>query len=260
MITSKAFSTAAFVLGAGLLVFSSVGGTRAALTYYSENYTSRVQLYDIGVTIAENGKAISYRDYVPNSDYVWDQHRGALLLDMVPTGEEVKLGVAYPEVLSITNSGNDENNSINTYNRVVVYKYWVDKDGKKCTDLDPNLIDLHYVNIGTDWIIDQESSTSERTVLYYTKLLKNGQTSPAFSDTVTISDMICTKVTQTAGEKKDENGKTYKTLTTTYDYDGYSFVLEAVVNAIQDHNAEAAAKSVWGREISIAEDGTLSLK
>lgn len=40
IITSKAFSAAAFAVGAGLLIFSSVGGTRAALTYYSENYTS----------------------------------------------------------------------------------------------------------------------------------------------------------------------------------------------------------------------------
>jgi hypothetical protein len=46
----------------------------------------------------------------------------------------------------------------------------------------------------------------------------------------------------------------------TYEYDGTSFVVEAVVNAIQNHNAEKAAKSVWGREIVIAADGTLSLK
>ena len=260
IITSKAFSAAAFAVGAGLLIFSSVGGTRAALTYYSENYTSQVSMHDIGVTISENGKAISYRDYVPNSDYVWNQQRGALLVDMVPDGEEIKLGVEYPEVLNITNSGMDPENSINTYNRVIIYKYWIDKNGVKLANLDPDLIELKYVNIGTDWIIDQECSTPERTVLYYTKLLKTGETSSNFTESIKINDMLATKVTQTVGDRYDADGKHYKTLTTTYEYDGTSFVVEAVVNAIQNHNAEQAAKSVWGREIEIAADGTLSLK
>lgn len=259
IITSKPFTAVCFALAAGLLIFSSVGGTQAALTFYSENYTSRVQMFDIGVTIAENGKAISYRDYVPNSDYVWDQHRGALLLDMIPEGEDLKLDVAYPEVLSISNSGKDPDSSIDTYSRVIVYKYWVDQNGQKLTDLDPDLIDLHLVNIGTDWIIDQDASTKERTVLYYKHLLKAGETSTPFSDTITINGMLATKATQVMGSRT-ENGKTYTTLTTTYDYDGTSFVLEAVVNSIQDHNAEKAARSVWGRDIEILADGSLSLK
>ena len=37
MITSPKVSVAAFVLAVGLLLFSSIGGARAALTYYSEN-------------------------------------------------------------------------------------------------------------------------------------------------------------------------------------------------------------------------------
>ncbi len=259
IITSKVFTAVAFTAAAGLLIFSSVGGTQAALTYYSENYTSRFQMYDIGVTIVENGHDISYRNYVPNSNYVWDQYRGQLLKDMIPEGEELKLDVAYPENLSIINSGMESGTSIDTYSRVIIYKYWLDKDGKKITDLDPNLIDLHLVNIGTDWIIDTAASSPERTVLYYNKLLKVGETSPAFADTITVNGIIATKVTQTEGTRS-ENGKTYRTLTTTYDYDGIQFILEAVVNSIQNHNAEKAAMSVWGRPISIAEDGTLSLK
>ncbi len=259
IITSKPFTAVCFALAAGLLIFSSVGGTQAALTFYSENYTSRVQMFDIGVTIAENGHAISYRDYVPNSDYVWDQHRGALLLDMVPEGEDVKLGVAYPEVLSISNSGKDPENSINTYSRVIVYKYWVDKNGQKLTELDPDLIDLHLINIGSDWILDEDASTPERTVLYYKHLIKAGETSVPFSDTITINGNIASKVTQVQGQTT-KNGKVYTTLTTTFDYDGCSFVLEAVVNSIQDHNAEKAARSVWGRDIAIEADGSLSLK
>ncbi|MBR1862154.1 MAG: hypothetical protein IJ796_09930 [Lachnospiraceae bacterium] len=258
IITSKPFTIVSFALAAGLLIFSSVGGTQAALTYYSENYTSRVQMYDIGVSINENGNPVSYRDYVPNSNYVWDQHRGALLTHMLGENEELKLDVAYPEVITITNSGKADGESVDTYSRVILYKYWVDENGVKVTNLDPALIDLHLINIGTDWILDTEASTDERTVLYYSRLLKNGETTPALSDTLTINGILASKVTQTKGERV-ENGKTYKTLTTTYDYDGTSFVIEAVVNSIQNHNAEAAAKSVWGRDITIGEDGSLLL-
>ena len=45
-----------FVAAMALLLFGSVEGTRAALTYYSETYASRVQMYDIGVSLLENGE------------------------------------------------------------------------------------------------------------------------------------------------------------------------------------------------------------
>ena len=61
-ITSPAGALGMFALAAVLLLFSSVGGARAALTYYSETYTSRVQMYDIGVTLLENGEEISWRN------------------------------------------------------------------------------------------------------------------------------------------------------------------------------------------------------
>ena len=48
---------------AGLLLFSTVGSTRAALMYYSENYAAEVTVSSIGITLTENGEKISYRDY-----------------------------------------------------------------------------------------------------------------------------------------------------------------------------------------------------
>ena len=74
MITSPKVSVAAFVLAVGLLLFSSIGGARAALTYYSENYSTRVEMFDIGVTLQENGKSLSWRNYDTNaSDGTWDE-------------------------------------------------------------------------------------------------------------------------------------------------------------------------------------------
>ena len=41
------------LLGAAVLLLagSAVGSARAALTYYSENYTAQMEMYDIGVTL-----------------------------------------------------------------------------------------------------------------------------------------------------------------------------------------------------------------
>ena len=270
IITSKAFTAVAFTAAAGLLIFSSVGGTQAALTYYSENYNTQFKMNEIGVTITENGNRISYRDYEPGSDYIWDTHRGRLLQNIIESGEEFKLGKVYKANLAIYNSGknkdgkDDKDNSVDTYSRVIIYKYFAELDDegnvtKKRPDLDPDLIQINYCNLGTDWILDTQYSTPERTVLYYNKLLKVGQTSPDFAESIVVNDILATKVTQTKGTRV-ENGKTYTTLTTTYDYDGVVFILEAVVNSIQSHNAEKAAKSVWGRDIAIAADGSLSLK
>ena len=55
ILTSPVTTIAAFVLAAGLLLFSSVGGARAALTYFSDDYSSDIRLEEIGVTLLENG-------------------------------------------------------------------------------------------------------------------------------------------------------------------------------------------------------------
>lgn len=48
---------------AALLLLSTVGSTRAALTYYSENYAVEVTVSSIGVSLLENGEMVSYRNY-----------------------------------------------------------------------------------------------------------------------------------------------------------------------------------------------------
>ena len=52
-----------------LLVGSTVGSTRAALTYYSENYVAGVELSSIGVSLLENGEIVSSRDYLDNGKW-----------------------------------------------------------------------------------------------------------------------------------------------------------------------------------------------
>ncbi len=250
-----------FVLAIGLLSVSAIGSTRAALTYYSETYTARIDVQSIGVSLVENGKIVSYRDYT-HADNVWNQASGQLLT--LPEGEEWQIGRTYPEVLSVRNSG-----SIDEYVRVKVYKYWVDEQGNKLPHLSPAMIDLHLTN--DHWIVDDRATTArmreddprdgEMIVLYYdSPLAAAGEggvfyETEAFADSVTIRGDVATQVTRTSST--DANGWT--TVRTVYDYDGASFVVEAEVDAVQTHNAVSAIKSAWGVDVEVDADGKLRL-
>lgn len=225
-----------FVLAVILLLVSSIGGTRAALTYFSDTYASRVQMYDIGVTLLENNEPVSWRDYQSAGDGTWDENTGELLLplkkDLEEKNEDFKLGVKYPEELSVLNSG-----TINQYVRVTIYKYWLNEDGEKDQLLSPDLIHLNFVNLNNHWTLDETSSTAERTVLYYNELLPSGQMTEPFTDTLSIDGALGAKVRQIVEGN---------TITTVYEYDGYSFEILAVVDAVQEHNAADAMRSAWG--------------
>ncbi len=232
MIASPVTTIAAFAVAAGLLLFSSVGGARAALTYFSDDYAANIQLHEIGVTLVENGAPVE----------------GELLKGLLAEGEELKLGTAYQEQLNVYNSG-----VINEYVRVSIHKYWVDSEGEKIRTLSPELIGLNLVNLGTDWLIDQEASTRERTVLYYNKLLASQSETPLFADKLTIDGSIADRV----GETRETSGG-YTTITVTYEYDGARFCIEAKVDGVQEHNAQDAIWSAWGRRVTI-DNGVLSL-
>lgn len=241
-----------FALAVVMLLSSSVGGARAALTYYSETYSSRVQMYSIGVSLLENGEKVSWRDYNSGGNGSWDESTGELLQNMLAEGESLKPGKEYREELCVQNTG-----TINQYVRVRIYKYWVDKEGNKESDqlreLSPELIHLNLVNLGTDWIEDTEGSTAERTILYYNKMLPAGEgevsKTPLFADKLTIDGKLATKVSQT----EEQNGN-YTTIITTYLYDGVQFRLKVEVDAVQEHNAEDAILSAWGRKVSVSDN------
>lgn len=256
---SKKGTILLFAAAVALLAFSSIGGARAALVY-SATYSSRVQMFDIGVALVENDREVSERTYDGEAaDGTWagDQQSGALLTGMLdPDGdgqpeEKLELGRAYPEKLQVKNTG-----AINEYVRVTIYKYWV-KDGEKAPDLSPELIDLHLLTDG-GWSIDEGSSTEERTVLYYDSLLYAGEGEDAvtepFSDTITIDGKVADLVDQRTETTTDG----YTTVTTTYTYDGARFVLKAQVDAVQEHNAADAVWSAWGRRAEV-KDGSLRL-
>lgn len=236
ILTSPITTAVAFAVAVGLLLFSSVGGARAALTYFSDDYETAIQLHEIGVTLVENGTAVE----------------GELLAGLLKEGEELKLGTAYPEGLSVSNNG-----VINEYVRVSIHKYWLDENGEKIVTLSPDLIGLNLVNLDTDWLLDEEASTEERTVLYYNKLLTSGSTTALFADQLTIDGSVANHVSETR-KTSGPDGK-YVTVTTTYEYDGARFCIEAKVDAVQEHNAQDAIWSAWGRKVTV-NNGALSLR
>lgn len=223
-----------------LLVGSGVGSARAALTYYSENYSAQMNMQSIGVSLLENDKVVSSRDYVSNNEWKGTSE-GTLLTDLLGKDETFTPGKKYNEAISVKNSG-----TIDTFVRVIITKSWQDEKGNKNTNLSPDLIELNFLT-DNGWQVADAQSTRERTVLYYTKALKAGKPTPALSDTLRINPSIASDVT------KVPKGKT---ITYTYKYNGYTFHIDAEVDAVQTHNAKDAIKSAWGVDVNVSDDET----
>ena len=242
-----------FVVAIALLLFSTIGATRAVLIR-SDEYNAQLSMQQIGVTLNETSdagtQAVSNMDYT--GDGTWDKTDTALLSNLLADGENFQPGKTYTEELSLTNSGD-----IVTYVRITIYRFWCDEDGNKVQELDPSLIELNLTNNG--WVVDESATTPERIVAYYTTPLEPGETTTALCDTLRISSDVTAKGTATSVQ----NGK-YTTITVTYDYDGMDFVLQAEGDAVQalvgDTYGSAAILSAWGlSSASVSGDGTLSL-
>ncbi len=232
-----------FAAAAALIAFSGIGGARAALTYRSENLTARVETSDIGVGLVENGTAVAVQEK-GSSDGT--EVTGTLLNDL----SEIVPGKVYKEELSVVNAGDYP-----AYMRVTIKKYWKDADVQKCRNLSPDFIKLHFPE-NSGWVRDEEASTAEREVFYYTSLVAPDQTTDLLADQLMVDQAVATKVTQSR-----ETEGAFTTITTAYDYNGYQVCLEAKADAIQDHSTEKAAVSVWGSKVHVDEEaGTLRLE
>lgn len=232
-------TVALFVIAAGLILGGGVSATRAALTARSEFFGAQIELSDIETAITENGEVVGGKEDSQAKDALLGEKRflkpNKLELSEDGSLSNFEIGRTYDEVLAVRNIGN-----IDQYVRVTVRKYWEGADGKKRTDLDPDLIVLNYPE-GNGWVIDTDASTPERTVLYYQDIIRcedNDKTENAgasqdtkpFVDKLTISSDVLTSMTG------DE-----------YDYEDVTFRIEAEVDAVQTHNDQEAMMGAWGR-------------
>ena len=256
LLRSPVATGALFVLAAALLLGGSIGVTRAALNIFSDDYVAQVEMRRIGVSLYENGQAVSTA--AQSADYASlgrNVSTGTLLTGILGDDDYVKPGKNYDAAFSVYNSG-----EIPEYVRVTVYKYWMDADGSKRTDLDPGLIDLHLNGAASgDWIADPIPS-SERRVYYYRSILPSGGVTSELTDTLTIDGDIAVRGHESTSSFT-RDGTTYTVITTTYDYDDVFFQVEIVVDAVQTHHAENAILSAWGRTVTLDGSGNiLSIK
>ena len=214
------------VIAVALLLGSSISGIRAELVLESENYTSQVALSSVNVALVENNDG---DNPIPNG--------GALLTHLLERAQDTKLrvGKLYAEDLRVKNVG-----AADEYVRVTVYRYWIDENGNKFPDIDSAYIVPGFVT-GEGWTIDEDSVTEERTVLYYSEILKPGDLSTPFMESIKVDDAITVLVDQTTSTA---NGVT--TITTTFRYNGKSICLEAYADAVQTHSENEAKTSAWG--------------
>ena len=151
---------ALFVLALGLLLFSTIGGARAALNPDPQTFSTFIHTDSIGISLSGDEAA-----------------QGTYL----SSGKQWYPGKENAGVLSVANDG-----EIDEYVRVTLYRSWYDPQ-KRATDTgrDPSLIDLQVTG---DWIrVDSENK--ETITLYYPRPLTPGE-SVAVMDGVTVSSSV----------------------------------------------------------------------
>lgn len=247
---NNALLVAVLVLASCLMIFSGVQTSRAALTLYSGVYVEQIELSQIGVTLMENGEDVAHRDFIgtddaehskKSADQLWDtDNPGVLFTNLLGESEEFKIGKTYDEEIACRNSG-----AIDEYVRIVLRRYWTDEDGKKLVEQDPTLIKLNPVNDDV-WYFNEDESTDEMLVFYYRSLLPAGMMTEPVIDKLSLDEALTYMVTETT--YVDEEG--FTVIETAFDFDGDRFVLEAEVDAVQNHNADEAMCSAWGLSVN----------
>lgn len=274
------------LLAATALLFGGGGfaGTKAALTYFSNDYTAEFKLDHLQVHLIENGvdvchdknkmitvhrsddatakpKQEKYKgNLVEYLGYKNDTHYGDTAAYKLGTPGKVEPGRTYKEEIGAKN-GND----INEYVRLTVRKYWVGKDGKKQTALDPEFIKLTYNgnDYNTDgWQENIKEATPESRTFYLNKILGDSASSPLLFNELTIDKEVANLGNEDVRSetRTDENGQTVTVIEYRYDYDDYTFYIEADVQAIQTHNVNDAISALWGVSNVSAKNGVVTVK
>ena len=288
------------LLAATVLLFGggSFTGTKAALTYFSNDYTAQFSLDHLQVHLIENGvdvchgandiytvhrgdsndgsmaedakKNQKYKgNLVEYLDYKNDTHTGETPAYKLGTPGKVEPGRTYKEEISARNGSN-----IDQYVRLTLRKYWV-KDGKKVTTLSPDLIKLSYKEDKDSpskaynedaWVLNEkENADSKETQTYYLKSVLPGtdekRNSPLLFNELTIDGKVADlKCTETTKRESTPGGDNVTVITYTYDYDDYTFFIEADVQAIQTHNVNDAIGALWGVSNVSAKNGVVTVK
>lgn len=198
------------------------------------NPVSYSALASFGVSLLENDEIIAYR---LGDDVLY----GEINFDGLEIGKDIK-----KENIAVKNYGMAEQ-----FVRIVIIRYWIDKDGNKNYDIDPNSIELEFTE-DENWIIYENQSTVERIVAYYKKALGSNEKTSNFINSLKINPDIY-DYGYTISE--DDNGNI------TVDYNISGFEMDIEVDAVQAHgDGKDIIKSVWGLDVELSEDGSTILE
>ena len=235
------------VLGLIIVAGSSVGATRAAMSYSNAAEEVSFETEELNVDLQEerNGGYVSVA--MSRSDSNQQNKVGKLeltaLTEQITEKNPLKVNHNYEEHVRIQNTG-----AYDEYVRVLVRKSWIKNDGSKDTRLDPSVITLKTTD---DWFIDKNESTTEGTVYYCRKPVTVGE-EVQFLDAISFEREILDGVTTT---KVSEDGKTIKNV---YGYDGKTFEIEIRVDAVQTHSGAEAILGAWGVEATFDSNGNIT--
>ncbi|MCI8272577.1 MAG: hypothetical protein HFJ55_00650 [Clostridia bacterium] len=180
--------------------------------------SENIELAKINLGIIENGELIVDNS---NSGDETQELEGTLLTKTF--SGEFKIGKTYSERIAVKNTG-----TVEQHLQVVIYKYYIDENGEKTINLSPETIKLNLTNTNV-WTINEEDSDSQRIVLYYNQSLKPEEITPEFIDSISIDSEIYNQKSIT----KTTNTEGYETLKTTYNCNGFKFVLDISITAQQ---------------------------
>lgn len=170
--------------------------------------------------------------------------------------ETLKIGKKYQPNLRVYNP----EGGIDEYARATIYLRLVDEAGNIIIDQNiyKKIEDAIEIEYDENWIYDEGAAatgnTGIRKVLYHSKIIESGKYTSNFLSGIALNGKILNAKSATA---RTENSGTVNTIT--YDLEGMKLQIEVQVDTVQTHSAKDAIKSVWGRDVEIAPDRTLSL-
>ena len=226
-----------FAAGLVLVGASGVGATRAAMTYQSNAQSVDFSTASLSVDLQEmqDGKyeTVDGNDTLKFTDI---------------TSSEFHIGQTYNEKVRIVKTSEQ----YAEYVRVLIRKSWVNEDGSKNTELNPEMIELP---VAEGWVEDVSEETAEGKVYYYKKPIAAGA-AVDFLQTITVNNEVMSYVTTVKSGSSEPGIK--GTITNVYKYNGESFNVEVRVDAVQAHNAEAALLGAWGWDATVNESGVIT--
>ncbi len=232
-----ALIAAAAILFAG----GTFTATRAVLNIFSPEHFLEFETSNQAVRLIENGQDPTDK----------------LLTTL---NSKVSPGKSYTEELTAKNYSD-----VSQFVRVIVRKYWMDKNGKAhsfdgdtVTIPDPSKIKLTEAN--TDlWQKNELESTVEREVYYYKNAVPSGGVTKPLTSKIKVDSSVADPFTRDP-DMDPSQIPAGTVITYIYDYDGYKICLEAEAQSVQTHNAQKAVMSLWGMPNVTVSGSTLTVK